>query len=465
MLSQQGQYTVNNSSSATATHSYTYDTAGRQITDTLACQAVSPVTATRSYDADNHIAHQVMPMNFSAALPQNNGGICGQGTNVSSTTADYSWSADGRLANAASTVNNGVGSSTSSISAHWDGDDLLYVGYPAGGSANIISLYVEKLGVIQWQSNASSFPMMVYDRDQSGTAVNEHWGTEFGQLNVDNIHPIQMGRCPGKTLISDNASCTATGNSPAPSSGGPSDYYGQDENTTWSGAAPLDTTRQDGYFDGSLAIQGVRAYDPQMNQWTTPDAYSGDVHDPMSQHPYMWNGNNPVEYSDPSGYVVAFGGDSDEKRAKAKSDYDKAKALAQSDPVAKAVFDKLEGPGFTVTLKENADGLKGDGFDAATNTLNWDPSTAALVGNQGGSQSPAVILTHEADHAQEANRNPTTYLSDRGNKNAGGYGNMEEKRVVTGSETSLARALNEGTRTNHDVNGSCAVSSVGGTCP
>jgi hypothetical protein len=41
-----------------------------------------------------------------------------------------------------------------------------------------------------------------------------------------------------------------------------------------------------------------------MNQWTTPDAYSGDVHDPMSQHPYMWNSNNPVQYSDPSGYVV-----------------------------------------------------------------------------------------------------------------------------------------------------------------
>ena len=58
----------------------------------------------------------------------------------------------------------------------------------------------------------------------------------------------------------------------------------------------------DGYYDGNIAIQGVRAYDPNMNQWTSPDAYSGDVHDPMSQHPYMWNGNNPVQYSDPTGY-------------------------------------------------------------------------------------------------------------------------------------------------------------------
>ena len=42
-----------------------------------------------------------------------------------------------------------------------------------------------------------------------------------------------------------------------------------------------------------------------MNQWTAPDAYAGNTDDPMSQHPYMWNNNNPVEYSDPSGYNPA----------------------------------------------------------------------------------------------------------------------------------------------------------------
>jgi len=33
-----------------------------------------------------------------------------------------------------------------------------------------------------------------------------------------------------------------------------------------------------------------------------PDAYAGDVHDLVSQQKYMWNDNNPVAYSDPSGY-------------------------------------------------------------------------------------------------------------------------------------------------------------------
>ena len=49
-------------------------------------------------------------------------------------------------------------------------------------------------------------------------------------------------------------------------------------------------------------IQGVRSYDAFAGKWTTPDAYKGNVRDPMSQQPYMWNRNNPYQYSDPTGY-------------------------------------------------------------------------------------------------------------------------------------------------------------------
>jgi len=50
----------------------------------------------------------------------------------------------------------------------------------------------------------------------------------------------------------------------------------------------------DGYSDIYNVIQGVRAYDPQLGGWTSPDALS-DI------KPYMYNGNNPVENSDASG--------------------------------------------------------------------------------------------------------------------------------------------------------------------
>jgi hypothetical protein len=39
------------------------------------------------------------------------------------------------------------------------------------------------------------------------------------------------------------------------------------------------------------------------SQWASQDFYAGDVHDPMSQHPFMYDDNNPVQYADPSGYA------------------------------------------------------------------------------------------------------------------------------------------------------------------
>ena len=60
--------------------------------------------------------------------------------------------------------------------------------------------------------------------------------------------------------------------------------------------------RSDGYRMIGGLVQGARSYDPTSGQWTTPDAFAGDVRDLMSQKPFMWNDNNPVEWSDPSGY-------------------------------------------------------------------------------------------------------------------------------------------------------------------
>ena len=53
-----------------------------------------------------------------------------------------------------------------------------------------------------------------------------------------------------------------------------------------------------------VEINGVRAFDPNLGAWTTPDAYEGEVHDPVSQQRYMWNRGNAVDYSDPSGYCA-----------------------------------------------------------------------------------------------------------------------------------------------------------------
>jgi RHS repeat-associated protein len=278
---------------ATLSHTYAYDAAGRETADTLSCGVgTTPMTATRSYDTDNHIVAQTLPAMFNPVL---SAGTCPSQNNQE--LLNYTWGADGRLANL-STTGYYPGQTPSQVtntqSAHWDGDDLLYVSY----EGTMMMLYVEKLGVIGQSSNATNtWGFMVYDRDQTGTAVNEHFSVSttsagFSPLTVDNIHPFRTS-CSAKTSI-----CSVSGLPASPSVGGPAgpDPYQTPQTLL------LDATREDGYFDGTLSLQGARAYDPNMNQWTTPDAYAGDVHDPMSQHPYMWNNNNPVQYSDPSGY-------------------------------------------------------------------------------------------------------------------------------------------------------------------
>ena len=66
--------------------------------------------------------------------------------------------------------------------------------------------------------------------------------------------------------------------------------------------------RPDGFNLAGVQINGVRAFDPTLQSWTTPDAFEGDIHDPASQQKYMWNRGNPVDYSDPTGYSPSNGG-------------------------------------------------------------------------------------------------------------------------------------------------------------
>ena len=145
-----------------------------------------------------------------------------------------------------------------------------------------MQLSVETLGGTTYLGQSPYF--FVLDRDFSGTQVSAHdsngddgpW--EYGQLYS---HVIGKG------------AAVYTG--------------GWVSSVDAAGGLLLAPAREDGYSVRGLMIQGVRSYDSNTEQWTTPDAYKGDVHDPMSQRSYMWNNNNPVAYKDPSGYDVIIG--------------------------------------------------------------------------------------------------------------------------------------------------------------
>ena len=76
-----------------------------------------------------------------------------------------------------------------------------------------------------------------------------------------------------------------------------------------------------------------------------------------------------------------------------------------------------------------------------TGAIAWDPRAALLLDN--GYQSPALGLVHEIDHALNYQEPVPT---------GDGYGNTEERRVISGTETQIAKDLGEITRTDHDGN-------------
>ena len=242
------------------TDTYSYDAAGRQIGDVStnqtsagACTGPS-VTNTRSYDAENHVLTQTFP-------------VSSQCTDAMSIT--NAWGPDGHLAT--QTIFSQINS------MHWDGDDLVY-----SVSQNGMAIGIEKLAVYEQTGYPQSSGIIVIDRDWTGQERQTHTQLGFSGWNMNAFAGLKAAQALDGTPAGGSL---------------------EDPSPTWTVLA-LNPVRSDGYSDGYLNYQGVRAYDPNANQWTSPDAYSGDVHDPMSQKPYMYNNNNPDEYSDPSGYDV-----------------------------------------------------------------------------------------------------------------------------------------------------------------
>lgn len=168
---------------------------------------------------------------------------------------------------------------------HWDGTSLAFTSlqsgsvndYKLGSDGDFLTADTEYSGAIY------------YDRNDAGYAIASHDAAGYsdfcapaGEYAVGGV-----GGIGGAGLCSDG---TASGKTPAFYTAG----FGPD----------LTDYPSDGVTDGYLTLQGARNYEVTTGQWTTPDAYEGDISDPMSQAKYMWDRNNPIAYSDPSGFCA-----------------------------------------------------------------------------------------------------------------------------------------------------------------
>src|SRR5580704_2170044 len=211
------------------------------------------VADTRAYDAEDHATDD------KCTAPSGYSWIC-----VANADVHYQWGPRGELR---------VFNAGTKYTLHWDNDDLALTTDPQNNASN----YIEAL------ASSNNDQLVMYDRDFSGTTVEQHTKTGDTGATVTPSYTLPDGKYTFANV---------TGSWPFSGTGGP---------LVFSTFVP-DMPRSDGYLAGKLSIQGARAYDSNISQWITADAHKGDVEDPMSQWAYQWNANNPIANSDSTGY-------------------------------------------------------------------------------------------------------------------------------------------------------------------
>ena len=249
------------------------------------------MTSSHGYDAASRMVSSIATMNVNTGLAD-----CAIYDAGPDTTPLYYYDAENHhiTAPTGSPGTNGIQWSPSGHAyniggwtLHYDGDRILFI---TDGNGALTQAKVELLGKYYPSTNT----VTVSDRGLSDQNVSQHNGSFYGGISLG----ATMYRPPGPTSSSQSV---------------PYIFYGSTNDTTCTppgpsgasceGGASFDYVRPEGFIYGALTFQGVRAVDEASGQWTTPDAYAGDVHDPMSQKAFMWDRNNPYAYQDPSGFA------------------------------------------------------------------------------------------------------------------------------------------------------------------
>lgn len=303
-----------------------YDAAGRLSTysgtgpDVQWSQKVGTVTRsyedtvsyadTYTFDADSHISadQQTETCQGEETAPNPEPVLCLPAkVDVENSSDALLWGPDGHLRIDTFNASGSIGTPPPAVTTaiHYDGSSPLYTSL-----AGQLNLYIGDIAAVD-----EFGALATWDRDQSGVVAAHHSATAFSPWNIARPYIAEQ-----YNLFEQGWSDTETVNFYGPGScGQPGSGWPvgnpPDPCDPWEGT--LSVNRTDGFgfnllsYGGkpksprplsTLTFQGARTYDDALTQWASPDAYAGDVNDPMSQQPFAWNNNNPAAYADPSGF-------------------------------------------------------------------------------------------------------------------------------------------------------------------
>ncbi len=266
-----------------------YDAAGRMTTQTAPYPPFSKnaveTKVSRTYDAENHLRTTTLQAGFStSAQPY----------------VQVDWGPDGHPITITGAPK-GSGGSLYHERTHWNAAQLLFTtdSYQTGGET-LDDVKVDTQGdILPGTLQAQGYNgLTFYDRGPGGTGLGCHNvnGTTFVGV-ADSFLGIAIG----------NPCNAPPSGPPMPTSllWGGNPYSGY---VSVGDGGTLGLPRPDGFADGFDIIQGVRSFDPTAGVWTTPDTYAGSLFSPASLNSYLWNDNNPINNTDPSGYDDGDGG-------------------------------------------------------------------------------------------------------------------------------------------------------------
>ncbi|HVW94861.1 MAG TPA: RHS repeat-associated core domain-containing protein [Mucilaginibacter sp.] len=288
---------------------------------------------------------------------------------------------------------------------------------------------------IQYTGTTTTDPSINFIQTEEGRAVNNGTGYDYEYTLADHL---------GNSRVNFS---TAGGSAAATQV---DDYYafGMDISRT----PPTPVLKNEYLYNGKELQEelgtydyGARFYDPVIGRWTSVDPLAEKY---RRFSPYNYADDNPIVNLDPDGNRVVFApGVSESFKQKFAQTVKFMNAHHTSGRLA-----RLQESSQTYYISETNGNV--NSFDSKTNTIAWNPNLAKITTNF-ESLSPATLLGHELDHARQHDKNPKQQEKDSNTPDKQ-YDTKEEKRVITGSEQTTAKAhgdIGEGevTRTDHNM--------------